>query len=124
MTKEQAYKILEIDQTASKEDIKRKYENLLRLAKFDEEYDAKALIEANDTLMGYSFGQIKNEQDIYKKGINKKKIENFLYYHKNHLIYGSIAIAIFIIFVILLFKKANINSIFGLMNNGFSGIGY
>jgi len=105
MTKEQAYKILELRQEASKEEIKKKYENFMRLVKFDNTYDEKKLTEAFDVLMDYSFGEIKNEKDIYKKGINKKKIENFFYYYKRHLIYGFIALICFSTIFISLFSR-------------------
>jgi len=106
MIKEQAYKVLQLSEDATKEDIKKKYENFMRLVKTDKSYDEKLYTEAFDLLMGYEFGEIKNEQDIYKKGLNKKKIENFFYHYKRHVIYGTLAIICFtLIFVSVLRKQ-------------------
>ncbi|MBN2852128.1 MAG: hypothetical protein JXQ23_05265 [Clostridia bacterium] len=95
MTEERAYEILELDKDASKEEIKKKYENFMRLTKFDKSYDEKLITEAFDFLMGYSWGEVKGEADYYAKGINKKKIENFFYHYSRHLLYGIIALVIF-----------------------------
>ncbi len=103
MTKQRAYEILELEQGASKDHIKKKYENFMRLTKFDKSYDEKLLTEAFDLLMGVNWGDIENEQDYYEKGLNKKKIENFFYHYTRHLIFGGIALITFSIIFISIF---------------------
>lgn len=105
MTKERALEILELEKDSSKEEIKKKYENFMRLTKFDKSYDEKLITEAFDFLMGYGWGDIKDEADYYKKGLNKKKIENFFYHYSRHLLYGFIAVAVFGALAISIFSR-------------------
>lgn len=105
MTKERAYEILELKQGSSKTQIKKKYENFMRLTKFDKSYDEKLLTEAFDLLLNVSWGDIENEQDYYEKGLNKKKIENFFYHYKRHLIFGGIALLTFSLIFISIFTN-------------------
>lgn len=105
MTKQRAYEILELEQGSTKDQVKKKYENFMRLTKFDKSYDEKLLTKAFDLLMGVNWGDIENEQDYYEKGLNKKKIENFFYHYKRHMIFGGIALITFSLIFISIFSR-------------------
>jgi len=105
MTKEQAYEILELNKTATKEQINKKYENFMRLAKFDSSVDDVLITKAYDTLLGYSWNETDKESPYYQKGINKKKIENFFYHYTRHLIYGIFALIVFSVLMISIFSR-------------------
>lgn len=96
MTKEQAYEILQLDGNATTEQIKKKYENFMRRAKFDDTVDEELVTKAFDTLMGINWGNFEPDPAYQEKGLNKKKVENFFYHYKRSLAYG-IAVAVIII---------------------------
>ena len=108
MKKEQAYKILGLDSSASNAQIKRKYANCARRAKFDSSYDFEAATEAFDTLLGYSWGKLNDDSWQAEKGKNKKKVESFFYLHTRALIY-SIFVFIVLFGSILLFIMTKVN---------------
>lgn len=91
MTREKAFEILQLDPSTPTEQIKQKYENFMRRAKFDETFDEQIITQAYDTLMGIHWGNFKTDPVYTEKGINKKKIENFFYHNKRNLVYGLIA---------------------------------
>ena len=98
MTKEQAFKILGLEPTASKNRIKLKYANCTRRAKFDTSYDIEAATKAFDTIMGYTFGNFEPDEAYNQKGINKKKIESFFYLYRRSLamlLFSVIAVGLF-----------------------------
>lgn len=106
MTKEQAYEILQLDSSATTEQIKRKYENFMRRAKFDESFDEELVTKAYDTLMGYQWGNFEPDPVYLEKGINKKKIENFFYHYKRSLVYGiAVAAVVITVLAMILFGK-------------------
>ena len=85
MTKEQAFKIIELDRTVSKDKIKARYENLMRDAKFNKSVDTELITEAYDIIMDVEWTGY--DPSVYSvKGINKKKIINFIYYYKWHVL--------------------------------------
>jgi len=105
MTKEQAYDIFKLKETATKEQINKKYENFMRRAKFDKSVDDVLITKAYDTLLGYNWGEIDTESQYYQKGLNKKKIENFFYHYTRHLIYGAFALIVFSALLISIFSR-------------------
>lgn len=113
MTKEQAYEILGLDSTATDTQIKKKYANCARRAKFDSSYDMVSATEAFDTLMGYSWGTFESDPRYTQKGFNIKKVESFFYLHTRAVIY-SIAVFIVIIGSVIIFFATRVNSDYSL----------
>lgn len=103
MTKEQAYEILGLELTVAETQIKRKYANCARRAKFDPSFDMQSATEAFDTIMGYSWGAIKKDPRYTQKGLNVKKVESFFYLHTRALIYGLVVFLILISIAIVFF---------------------
>ncbi len=106
MTKEQAFEILQLDSTATSEQIKKKYENFMRRAKFDDSFDEDQVTKAYDTLMGIHWGNFQPDPVYTEKGINKKKIENFFYHYKRSLVYGiAVAAVVITVLAMIIFGK-------------------
>lgn len=106
MTKEEAFEILQLDQSATTEQIKKKYENFMRRAKFDDSFDEEIVTKAYDTLMGYHWGNFEPDPVYLEKGINKKKIENFFYHYKRSLAYGiAVAAVVITVLAMIIFGK-------------------
>ncbi|MBN1623993.1 MAG: hypothetical protein JXN10_07585 [Clostridia bacterium] len=106
MTKEQALEILQLEPSATTEQIKKKYENFMRRAKFDDSFDEELVTKAYDTLMGYQWGNFEPDPVYLEKGINKKKIENFFYLYKRNLVYGiAVAAIVITVLAMILFGK-------------------
>ena len=98
MTKEQAFEILGLESTASKNRIKLKYANCTRRAKFDTSYDIESATKAFDTIMGYTWSNFEPDAAYTQKGINKKKVESFFYLHGR-----SLAMLLFSVTLVTLF---------------------
>lgn len=113
MTKEQAYEILGLDNSATDKIIKHKYANCARRAKFDSSFDFDSITEAVDTLLGYSWASFERDSRYEQKGINLKKIERFFYLHTRAFIY-SIVIFLVILSTIIIFFLTKVNSDFSL----------
>jgi hypothetical protein len=105
MDKIKAYEILELSSDATTVEVKKKYENFMRLTKFDKSFDEVLITDAFDTIMGYKFGKVEKDPAYTAKGINKKKIDNFFYHYSRHLVYGSIALIVFGALFISIFSK-------------------
>lgn len=101
LTREEAYKILHLEPETSTDNIKKKYENYMRRARFDDTFDEVLITKAYDTIMGIHWGNFEPDEAYTQKGINKKKIDNFFYHYKRHLLYG-VPISLVIITVIIL----------------------
>lgn len=108
MTKEQAYKILEMEPTATNTQIKRKFVNCARRAKFDSSYDIDSAVEAFDTIMGNRKGTFKVDPRYTQEGFNIKKVESFFYLHTRALIY-IIAIFLLIIGIVISFIATKVH---------------
>ena len=108
MTRERAFEILQLDPSASTDKIKLKYENFMRRAKFDKDFDEELVTKAFDTIMGIHWGNFEPDPVYSEKGINKKKIENFFYHYKRHLAFG-IPLLIMIIAVIVMLIVGGLN---------------
>lgn len=107
-----AYRMLKLKEGASKDDIGKRYNVILKRFRTASEEELKAefgdqtlegITAAYNTLMGYDVIDpvIEAEENrkpnlFYKKiGIDEKKTKNFFYYHKVHIIVGIIAIIVF-----------------------------
>ncbi len=101
MTREKAYEILGLEPDAPLDRVKIKYENYMRRAKFDETFDEETITRAYDTIMGIDWGNFEPDEAYTKKGINKKKIENFFYHYKRGGLY-LLGVTVVIVSVILL----------------------
>ncbi len=113
MTKEQAYEILGLDSSATDTQIKRKYANCARRAKFDSSFDMYSATEAFDLIMGYSWGNFSPDPRYTQKGFNIKKAESFFYLHTRALIY-SIAVFLVLISIVIVFFATKVNSDYSL----------
>lgn len=107
-TLSEARQILGVAKGSSKHDIEMKYDILMkkyRLLKSDGKLDEKSeadfekITEAYKILMGYEVDEPKVERkDTYtdkafkKAGLDKKKADNFFYYHKFHILISIVAI--------------------------------
>ena len=81
LTKEDAYKILELDPSTPRRRVKLRYENLMRDAKFNNSVDTILITEAFDIIMEVEWAGY--DPSVYsEKGLNKKKISNFIYHYK------------------------------------------
>lgn len=106
MTREQAFEILELDPSVSSDKIKKKYENFMRRAKFDDSVDEQLITKAFDTLMGIHWGNFEPDPAYSEKGLNKKKIENFFYHYKRSLAYGlAVAVVVIGVLALIIFGK-------------------
>ncbi len=93
LTKEVAYKILKLDPSTPRRRVKLRYENLMRDAKFNSSVDTVKITNAFDMIMDVKWTAY--DPSVYSvKGLNKKKISNFIYYYKWHVLSIS---AIFLI---------------------------
>lgn len=101
MSKEKAYEILGLEPDTSLDKVKLKYENHMRRAKFDKAVDEELLTKAFDTIMGIDWGDFQPDEAYTKKGINKKKIENFFYHYKRSGLY-LLLITVIVVSAILL----------------------
>ncbi len=109
-TLNEAREVLGVSKESSKYDIEKKYDILMKkyqLLKADglldekAESDFKESTEAYRILMGYEVDEPKLERDpnyadkvFQKAGIDKKKTENFFYYHKVHILISIFAIIV------------------------------
>lgn len=114
-TLQEARNILGVTESSSKDDIEKKYDVIMkkyRVLKSNGTLDIKAeedfvkSTEAYRILMGYEVNEPKIEkQETYvdkafvKAGVDRKKAENFFYYHKYYILAGILAI-IFIAFTV------------------------
>ncbi|MBN2557145.1 MAG: hypothetical protein JXB33_00170 [Clostridia bacterium] len=103
MTREQAFEILQIDPSTPTDKVKIKYENFMRRAKFDDTLDDRLITKAYDTIMGIDWGNFEPDEAYAKKGINKKKIENFFYLYKRNLAYGAVVLVMVTVILLLIF---------------------
>jgi len=106
MTRERAFEILELDPSESTEKVKKKYENFMRRAKFDDQIDEDLITKAHDTIMGINWGNFEPDEAYTQKGLNKKKIENFFYHYKRSLAYGiAVAVVVLGVLAMIIFGK-------------------
>jgi hypothetical protein len=130
-TIEEARTILGIDENSSKDDIEKKYDIIIRkyrIAKSDGTLDEEAQAEyernteAYRILMGYEIEEPQVEEKdtiadkaFEKMGIDKKKANNFFYYHKFHIIVSIIALVIIGVSVYSFITKAKPDISIGIM---------
>lgn len=108
LTKEQAFEILQLDPSVPTDKIKKKYENFMRRAKFDDTVDEELITKAFDTLMGINWGNFEPDAAYSEKGLNKKKIENFFYHYSRHLAYGIVVVVVVIgVLAMIIFGKTH-----------------
>lgn len=106
MTREQAFEILQLDPSVPTDKVKKKYENFMRRAKFDDSVDQDLITKAFDTIMGIHWGNFEPDAAYTEKGINKKKIENFFYHYKRGLVYGlAVAVVVIGVLAMIIFGK-------------------
>lgn len=114
-TKQEARSILKVAKGATKDELEKKYDILLkkyRVMKLDGTLDEKAqtdfdnCTEAYRILMGYEVDEPKTiKKETYadkafeKAGIDKKKADNFFYYYKFHILIGIVALIVIILTV-------------------------
>lgn len=108
MTREDACRILGVTEDADKTEITRKYEILLKRNKTariegvsdQNTVDIKEIDQAYNLLMGYDTQdmvedyEIKENKVLKKVGLDEKKLRNFFYYYKFHLIIGIIVLIV------------------------------
>ncbi|HHW49442.1 MAG TPA: hypothetical protein GXX14_12620 [Clostridiaceae bacterium] len=113
MEKKEAYQILGLSEGASKEQIQKKYNVLIkryRMSSSDSgekspEIDMERVDMAYNLLMGYIVEEpsesrpYKPNPILQKMGVDEKKAKNFLYYYKFHII-GAIILVILAVFFI------------------------
>ncbi|MCK5811818.1 MAG: hypothetical protein KAG94_02910 [Clostridiales bacterium] len=100
MNRKKALELLNLSEEASNNQICKKYDNILRQAKFDKTIDTKSVCEAYDFLIS----NYKTEN----KSVTKMKFENFCYYHLKTVKFITgivIFISLCIIFISLYIKS-------------------
>ncbi len=107
-----AYEILGVKENASRDEIVRRYDILLKKYRagfqgdpdsHDGTYSFEEISEAYNFIMGYETGEPVEEKPqrtiipgpiLRKLNVDEKKVNNFFYYHKNHIIIGILAVLI------------------------------
>lgn len=102
LTREEAFEILGLEPDAPLDKVKKKYENYMRRAKFDDSFDEDRITKAYDAIMGINWGNFEPDEAYTRKGINKKKIENFFYHYKRSAIYLLVVIVVVVSVVLLI----------------------
>lgn len=110
--KKEAYEILGVGSSASKNDIERRYSIILKKYRMtspesqesSEAIDIDKVTGAYNLLMGYEEPQteedIKAPNPILKKiGIDEKKASNFFHYYKIHILIGIITLVFFAVII-------------------------
>jgi len=95
LDKKSALCLLNINKETTKKQIEKRFEIILRQAKFDKTIDTKVICEAYDYLTkNYNY-------EDKGKSILKRKFENFCYYYLKPILFIS-GIALFVIFSVIL----------------------
>jgi len=105
-----AYEVLGVKETASKDEIKKRYDVLLKkhrilesagqLSETSQEVSLEDINRAYNLIMGYDTGEKpegdgKNANPIFKRlNLDEKKVNNFFYYYKVHMIVGIILVLV------------------------------
>ncbi len=114
MDRQQASKVMGVNEDATKDEIIKKYNMLIKKHKNESNDSAVSfneITEAYNLLMGYDFFdpeaeairkyKQENPNKILKKlKIDQNKFENFIYYHKWHIIASVLALAIIISIIV------------------------
>ncbi|MFO7612396.1 MAG: hypothetical protein R6W99_07940 [Clostridia bacterium] len=106
------YDILGVDRDADLEVVKRKYDILMKRSIHDAEVDVDGITGAYDRIIKENTRDYFNPDAelLEAKGINKKKVRNYIYQNKLRL--GIIiwaAICLLLIMYILIFQPGNIS---------------
>ena len=108
-----AYEVLGVKETASKDEIKKRYDVLLKkhwmmesgqLSEANPEVSFEDINRAYNLIMGYDTGEkpenTKKANPLFKKlNLDEKKVNNFFYYYKVHMIVG-IVVVLFLAFTL------------------------
>jgi hypothetical protein len=108
------YKILGLEPDADLDAVRHKYDMLMKRSLRDESIDVGAVTKAYDSIMSEKTVDYFNpdEELLYKKGLNKKKVLNFIYQNKLRIgMITWIVLSLLLLLYILFFQPGNITMV-------------